>query len=281
MGMASAMVRIFLLAAITSRRQATSTWMRASPSDLWSARRCSCRPYLSLLTCSIEPIRPPSSSSTMWPPRPWASRCNIYRDARDKQGCELNFSSGAKKSAEGFRLGGVLLALCCAAVLGYTAGIRQPNSAAGKPAKTYVLNLGAIHLNLTVGAMGVLVIFTLTGLLAMAILLATVASRRRKQAEAANRGLASEIGERKRAQEEVNKLNKDLERRVAERTQQLDAVNKELEAFSYSVAHDLRAPLRHINGFSKIVEDDYGPTLDAEARHYLASIRNAAKNMGQ
>ncbi|HZR57642.1 MAG TPA: ATP-binding protein [Terriglobales bacterium] len=193
----------------------------------------------------------------------------------------MNFSSGAKKSAEGFRLGGVLLALCCAAVLGYTAGIRQPNSAAGKPAKTYVLNLGAIHLNLTVGAMGVLVIFTLTGLLAMAILLATVASRRRKQAEAANRGLASEIGERKRAQEEVNKLNKDLERRVAERTQQLDAVNKELEAFSYSVAHDLRAPLRHINGFSKILEDDYGPTLEAEARHYLASIRNAAKNMGQ
>jgi light-regulated signal transduction histidine kinase (bacteriophytochrome) len=175
----------------------------------------------------------------------------------------------------------VLAALCCVAVLGYKAGIRQANTAADVPTKAYVLNLGSVHLTLSVGAMGVAVIFTLTTLLAAAVLLAIVARRRRKQAEAANRALTIENRERRRAEDEVNKLNTELERRVVARTGQLDAANKELEAFSYSVAHDLRAPLRHINGFSKILQDDYSAALDATAQHYLKSIQDGAKNMGQ
>jgi light-regulated signal transduction histidine kinase (bacteriophytochrome) len=129
--------------------------------------------------------------------------------------------------------------------------------------------------------MGVAVIFTLTILLAAAVFLAIAARRRRRQAEAANRALTIENKERWRAEGEVHTLNAELERRVLERTEQLDAVNKELEAFSYSVAHDLRAPLRHINGFSKILQDDYGPALDETGQHYLKSVSDAAKNMGQ
>jgi light-regulated signal transduction histidine kinase (bacteriophytochrome) len=174
-----------------------------------------------------------------------------------------------------------LAALFGAAVLGYGAGIRQANPGTSVPTKTYVLNLGPVHLNLTVGAMGVLVIFLLSILLAAAVLFASVASWRRRQAEAANQELTNEVRERKRAEEEVSKLNAELERRVVQRTGQLDAANKELEAFSYSVAHDLRAPLRHINGFSKILQDDYSAALDATAQHYLKSIQDGARNMGQ
>jgi light-regulated signal transduction histidine kinase (bacteriophytochrome) len=181
----------------------------------------------------------------------------------------------------GFWLAMVLAAAFCSAVLGYTAGVRQANIPAGAPTKTYILKLGPVHLNLTVGAMGVLVILLLTILLMAAVLLAMAASLRRRQAEAANRKLIIEVTERRRAEDQVSKLNAELERRVVERTSQLDAVNKELEAFSYSVAHDLRAPLRHINGFSKILQDDYCPVLDATAQHYLKSISDAAKNMGQ
>jgi signal transduction histidine kinase len=183
--------------------------------------------------------------------------------------------------AAGFRLAVALAALCCTAVLGYKAGIRQANAGAEVPAKAYVINLGSVHLTLSVGAMGVAVIFTLTILLAAAVLLALLASRRSRQVEAANRELTTEIRERRRAEEEVNKLNTELERRVAARTGQLDAANKELEAFSYSVAHDLRAPLRHINGFSKILQDDYSTSLSPAAQHYLKSIQDAAKKMGQ
>ncbi|HEY2384932.1 MAG TPA: ATP-binding protein [Terriglobia bacterium] len=71
-----------------------------------------------------------------------------------------------------------------------------------------------------------------------------------------------------------------LELRVQERTAQLAAANKELEAFSYSVSHDLRAPLRHIDGFSMILMQKYGPTLDATAQQYLKRVRDGAKHMG-
>jgi len=129
--------------------------------------------------------------------------------------------------------------------------------------------------------MGVLVIFLLTMLLAAAVLFAAVASYRRRQAEAANQELTKEVKERKRAEEEVNLLNTELERRVVERTGQLDAANKELEAFSYSVSHDLRAPLRAIDGFSKAILDEYSETLDNQARHYLERVRTGIRKMSR
>jgi signal transduction histidine kinase len=70
-----------------------------------------------------------------------------------------------------------------------------------------------------------------------------------------------------------------LERRVAERTQALEIANRELEAFAFSVSHDLRSPLRSIDAFSRMLEEDHGPKLDAEAREMLAVVRNNAQHM--
>jgi signal transduction histidine kinase len=83
------------------------------------------------------------------------------------------------------------------------------------------------------------------------------------------------------AEEKVRELNRHLERRVAERTAELEAANKELEAFSYSVSHDLRAPLRAIDGFSQMLGEDYPEQLDETGRHYLAGIRANAQRMGR
>jgi PAS domain S-box-containing protein len=94
-------------------------------------------------------------------------------------------------------------------------------------------------------------------------------------------GTFQDITDRKRAEDEVRRLNEQLEERVAERTVELEAINQELEAFAYSISHDLRTPLRAMDGYSQILLEDYGGVLDEAGRSHLTRIRAGSQRMGR
>jgi PAS domain S-box-containing protein len=89
-----------------------------------------------------------------------------------------------------------------------------------------------------------------------------------------------DVTERRQAEAQIRKMNEELEQRVIERTKELEAVNKELEAFAYSVSHDLRAPVRHIAGFTELLQKHSEPVLDDKSQHHIVMILDAASRMG-
>lgn len=123
--------------------------------------------------------------------------------------------------------------------------------------------------------------------IALTALMLRQALRRAEQAEKESRLIqerreaeAALLRNQQQCQEDMRVLNERLEQRVRERTAQLEAAVREQESFSYSVSHDLRAPLRHINSFSSILAEDFAQDLPQEAKHYLDRIKEATRRMG-
>ena len=105
--------------------------------------------------------------------------------------------------------------------------------------------------------------------------------RATRELEASNLGLGKEVAERSRAEEEIRRLNAVLEIRVKERTAQLEYLNGELEAFCHTVSHDLRGPLRSIDGFSQALLEDFPAEAPEDVQRHLAKIRASTQRMGQ
>lgn len=128
---------------------------------------------------------------------------------------------------------------------------------------------------------GILLAFALSvGLIGINRRLKILVHERTNELRIANEHLQTELAERERAEAELQEAHDLLERRVANRTAQLEAAGRAQEAFSYSVSHDLRGPLRAMDGFSRILIQDYSQSLNAEAKDYLARISEAALRMG-
>lgn len=117
------------------------------------------------------------------------------------------------------------------------------------------------------------------GLLRARELLGLQLNQQRTELSHAMEDLHQQITARNEAEDKLRRLNAELEARVAKRTEELAEMNRELESFNYSVSHDLRAPLRHMDGFSRILEEEFGPQISSDARHYLKRIRLAAGQM--
>ncbi len=104
---------------------------------------------------------------------------------------------------------------------------------------------------------------------------------RAQELQQANQHLRSTNDKLTQSQDEIRRLNDELEQRIADRTAELMQMNKDLESFNYSISHDLRTPLRALNGFGQAVLEDYGDRLDAQGQHYLERIRLASQRMSQ